>query len=106
MEIYIFTFDDIETLIFDFKNERLIESCNLSVLDDNYGAFDIQLRDKTNKDESSEMYLPFLLKEAINIFRADKNGKYITENNEDFLSVFNRVGIDPFKKDLYDKSNP
>ena len=23
-----------------------------------------------------------------------------------FLSVFNRVGIDPFKKDLYDKSNP
>ncbi len=28
------------------------------------------------------------------------------KNNEDFLSVFNRVGIDPFKKDLYDKSNP
>ena len=28
------------------------------------------------------------------------------KNNEDFLSVFKRVGIDPFKKDLYDKSNP
>lgn len=79
-----------QPVIFDFKNERLIESCNLSVLDDNYGAFDIQLRDKSNKDESSEMYLPFLLKEAINIFRADKNGKYITENNEDFL---NETGV-------------
>lgn len=74
-----------QPVIFDFINERLLESCNLSVLDDNYGAFDIQLRDKTNKDENSAMYLPFLLKEAIAIFRNDKNSKYTSENNEDFL---------------------
>jgi hypothetical protein len=57
----------------------------LGVLDDNYGAFDIQVRDVTNRDENSELYLPFLLKEAINIFREDKNEKYISEKNQDFL---------------------
>ena len=54
-------------------------------LDDNYGVFDIQVRDVTNKDENSELYLPFLLKEAINIFSQDKNEKYISEKNQDFL---------------------
>ena len=60
-----------QPVIFDFKNDRLLESCNLGTLDDNYGAFDIQVRDVTNKDENIELYLPFLLKEAINIFRDD-----------------------------------
>ena len=66
-----------QPVVFEFKNERLLESCNLTNLDDNYGAFDIQVRDVTNKDENSELYLPFLLKEAINIFGEDKNEKYI-----------------------------
>ena len=74
-----------QPVIFDFKNDRILESCNLAVLDDNFGAFDVNLRDKTNTDDNSELYLPFLLKEAINIFREDKEGKYISENNEDFL---------------------
>jgi len=74
-----------QPVIFDFKNKSILENCNLAVLDDNYGAFDINLRDKTNTDDNSELYLPFLLKEAINIFRDDTEGKYISENNEDFL---------------------
>tara|TARA_B000000475_G_scaffold109597_1_gene88825 strand:+ start:1725 stop:2573 length:849 start_codon:yes stop_codon:yes gene_type:complete len=74
-----------QPVVFEFKNERLLESCNLTNLDDNYGAFDIQVRDVTNKDENSELYLPFLLKEAINIFGEDKNEKYISEKNQDFL---------------------
>ena len=74
-----------QPVVFDFKNDRLLESCNLGTLDDNYGAFDIQVRDVTNKDENIELYLPFLLKEVINIFRDDKNEKYISEKNQDFL---------------------
>ena len=74
-----------QPVVFEFKNNRLLESCNLANLDDNYGAFDIQVRDVTNKDENSELYLPFLLKEAINIFGEDKNEKYISEKNQDFL---------------------
>ena len=74
-----------QPVVFEFQNERLLESCNLATLDDNYGAFDIQVRDVTNKDENSELYLPFLLKEAINIFSQDKSEKYISEKNQDFL---------------------
>ena len=72
-------------VIFEFHNDRLLESCNLATLDDNYGAFDIQVRDVTNKDDNTELYLPFLLKEAINIFSQDKSEKYISEKNQDFL---------------------
>ncbi len=74
-----------QPVVFEFSNERLLESCNLGSLDDNYGAFDIKLRDIQNKDDNSELYLPFLFKEALNIFQNDKASKYITENNGDFL---------------------
>ena len=74
-----------QPVIFEFHNDRLLESCNLASLDDNYGAFDIQVRDVTNKDDNTELYLPFLLKEAINIFSQDKSEKYISEKNQDFL---------------------
>jgi hypothetical protein len=74
-----------QPVVFEFSNERLLESCNLASLDDNYGAFDIKLRDTQQKDENSELYLPFLLKEALKVFQDDKNAKYITETNSEFL---------------------
>ena len=74
-----------QPVVFEFSNERLLESCNLASLDDNYGAFDIKLRDTQQNDENSELYLPFLLKEALKVFQDDNNAKYITENNGDFL---------------------
>ena len=40
------------------------------------------------------------IKTIIKTFEVNKKTK-----NEDFLSVFNRIGIDAFKKDLYEKSN-
>ena len=74
-----------QPVVFEFTNERLLESCNLASLDDSYGAFDIKLRDTKHSDDTSEMYLPFLFKEAIKIFQNDKDSKYITENNTEFL---------------------
>ena len=73
-----------QPVVFDFYNESLLNNCNLVNLDDLYGAFDINMRDISNKDENSELYLPFLLKEAINIFNDDKNEKFISEKNQDF----------------------
>ena len=74
-----------QPVIFDFNNDSILESCNLASLDDLYGAFDINMRDMSNKDENTEMYLPFLLKEALNIFKEDSNQKFISEKNQDFL---------------------
>ena len=51
-----------QPVILDYQIENIIENCNLSTIDDNYGAFDMQLRDTTNTDKDSELYLPFFLK--------------------------------------------
>ena len=40
------------------------------------------------------------IKTIIKTFEVNKKTK-----NEDFLSVFNRIGIDAFKKDLFEKTN-
>ncbi len=75
-----------QPIIFDFYNERIMESCNMEKLNELYGAFDIKLRDTSYKDENSELYLPFVMNEAKNIFQNDSDSKLITENNEDFLT--------------------
>jgi len=74
-----------QPVVFEFTNEKLLESFNLDGIDRNYGAFDSKLRDIHQKDENSEIYLPFLLKEALKVFQGDDKAKYITENNREFL---------------------
>tara|TARA_B100001057_G_scaffold431725_1_gene459417 strand:- start:630 stop:1517 length:888 start_codon:yes stop_codon:yes gene_type:complete len=62
-------------------------NCNILKLDDNYGAFDIKIRSNDFNDDNKELYLPFLLSEALQIFQKNDNSKknIITEANEDFL---------------------
>ena len=74
-----------QPIIFEFLNNKLLETCDLTSLDDNYGVFDIKLRDTQQTDDNSELYLPFLFKEAIKVFQNDDKSKYITENNMEFL---------------------
>ena len=74
-----------QPVIFDFNNENIKETCNLNFIDDTYNAFDIQIRDVKNSDENSENHIPLLFSEAIKLFQNDKNKKFITEKNADFL---------------------
>tara|TARA_B100000902_G_scaffold399944_1_gene473852 strand:- start:2516 stop:3412 length:897 start_codon:yes stop_codon:yes gene_type:complete len=74
-----------QPVIFDMYNTQLIDNCSLIALDDKYNAFEISIRDINNKDQKSEQYVPLLLKESIELFKNDKEKKYITEKNEDFL---------------------
>ena len=74
-----------QPVMIDYNIDNIIENCNISTVDDNYGAFDIQIRDVSDRDKDNEMYLPFLFKEAINLFQKDEKKKYITEKNYDFL---------------------
>tara|TARA_A100001015_G_scaffold313753_1_gene421711 strand:+ start:660 stop:1556 length:897 start_codon:yes stop_codon:yes gene_type:complete len=74
-----------QPVIFDMYNTQLIDNCSLMSLDDKYNAFEISIRDINNKDQKSEQYVPLLLKESIELFKNDKEKKYITEKNEDFL---------------------
>ena len=75
-----------QPVIFEFENTQLKESCNLATLEDVYGAFDIKIRNmEDDTDDTKEMYLPFLLKEAVHLFQNDKKKVYMSENNMDFL---------------------
>lgn len=75
-----------QPVVFDFFNENLQEDLNIEKLESEYGAFDVNLRDNENTDKNTEQYLPFLLKEALTIFREGDNKKYFSEKNQDFLT--------------------
>ena len=49
-----------QPVIFDFDSGEILESCNLSFIDDTYNAFDIKIRDVNNRDKNSELYIPLL----------------------------------------------
>jgi hypothetical protein len=70
-----------------FKTEltEVINNCTLTTIDDSYGAFDIKLRNVNERNSKDELYLPIACNDAIKLFQTDKDKKFITENNGDFL---------------------
>lgn len=78
-----------QPILFQYDNEKIMNDFNLTNIVEQYGAFDIYLRNRKNDDitdEKTELYIPFILRECIELFLQDKERKYITENNMDFLN--------------------
>jgi hypothetical protein len=74
--------------LFDYANERLMESCTLPAMRSTYGAFDVRLRnvkDAAEEADATDLYVPLTLHAVAETFRSDKEARYITENNGDFL---------------------
>lgn len=75
-----------QPVIFNYiQGQEIIDKCNLINVMEQYGAFDIQLLNLEKRDNTNELYLPFILNETVELFKNDVQGKYLTENNEDFL---------------------
>ena len=74
-----------QPVIFDYKVDGLMKECNLDYIGNNFGAFDIKVRNVKEYDDESELYLPLTLNTAMEIFRKDENERFISENNYDFL---------------------
>jgi len=74
-----------QPVYFNFNNDNLKNKCTLESLEENYGAFDIKLRDMKNIEEDNELVLPFVLTEALEILQNDKQSRFISELNKDFL---------------------
>ena len=77
-----------QPVLFDYPNERLMESCTLSAIRSAYGAFDVRLRnvkDAADEADTTEPYVPLTLHAAAESFRSDKESRYVSENNGDFL---------------------
>ena len=66
-----------QPVLFDYANERLMESCTLPAIRASYGAFD--------EADATELYMPLTLHAAAESFRSDKESRYVSENNGDFL---------------------
>lgn len=63
----------------------LLENCNLNIIGKTYSAFDMKIRNKTEQDDMTELYLPLTWDKTMQLFQQDKESKYFTETNSDFL---------------------
>lgn len=74
-----------QPVMFHFENADIMQNAQLPSVVDSYGAFDIKVRNNTSNDDKSERWLPFILRESIELCRNDSKGNYYSENNQDFL---------------------
>jgi len=74
-----------QPVVLNMNIDNIVNNCTLALLDDNYGAFDVKIRNTLDHNNNNELYLPLVLNEAIRVFQSDTHGKFITENNVDFL---------------------
>jgi len=74
-----------QPILFNFNNERILESCQRKSLLDTYGAFDVKIRNIKQKDADTNLYVPLAFSNALTVVNDDKEMKYIAENNTDFL---------------------
>lgn len=71
-----------QPIYFKFNNDELKRKCILENLEEMYGGFDVKIRD--NNDDEGIM-LPFLLKDACVVLQNDKEKRFVSECNNDFL---------------------
>lgn len=74
-----------QPVLFDYKNDNLMEIMNITKMEETYGAFDVKIRNIANKEKNTETYLPIILSEVVKLFQTKMNSKVIIENNSDFL---------------------
>lgn len=78
-----------QPILFNFQNERILESCQRSNILDTYGAFDVKIRNikqtEKDKDTDANLYVPLAFSNAVKVVREDNEAKYLVENNADFL---------------------
>lgn len=74
-----------QPVLFDFDNKKIIETSSKDYIANNYPAFEIKIRNTLEKDDNAELFVPLALHSAIKLFENDKQTKFYSENNSDFL---------------------
>ena len=74
-----------QPVLFDFDNQKILETSNKTFINNNYTAFEVKIRNSKEIDNNTEFYVPLALHAAIKLFDEDKNSNYYSENNKDFL---------------------
>ena len=74
-----------QPVIFDYQNDSLLEMCKVAAIIEHYSAFDVKLRNVKEVDDNTDLHIPVTLKAAVSLLSGDKDAKYISEKNGDFL---------------------
>lgn len=74
-----------QPVVTEFINDNLTNSCNFNNIKANYSAHDIKIRNIKEYDDETELYVPLAINESVELFKKDKDAKYISEHNSDFL---------------------
>jgi len=75
-----------QPVLFDFENaNKIMETTNQQFIETNYSSFEIKIRNMKEDDTNTELFIPLPLKNALQLFKEDKNSVYLSENNNDFL---------------------
>lgn len=74
-----------QPVLFETDTTKINETTNKSYLQNNYGAFEIKIRNVKSTETQSERYIPLPIKSAYSLFDEDKSCSYLSENNGEFL---------------------
>jgi len=69
-----------QPVLFKYNKPLILENFKIDRIEKEYGVFDVGIRKKDD-----DLYLPVLLKEAVDLFRSDKEKNYFSEKNHEFL---------------------
>jgi len=75
-----------QPVIFDYNNEKIIETTNSRFILENYPAFEMNIRNINEDDVNNELYVNLPLHASMKLFEEDKNSSYFSENNHEFLN--------------------
>ena len=75
-----------QPVLLKYYDENIFNTCKKENLLENYGAFDIKVRNVHMKPTGeNELYMPLRLNDVITTIKNDEESKYLTENNSEFL---------------------
>jgi hypothetical protein len=74
-----------QPVLFDFDNQKIMDTSNKTYISNNYYAFETKIRNIKDTDSNTELYMPLPLHATIKLFNEDTSGSYFSENNSEFL---------------------
>jgi len=74
-----------QPVLFEFDNQKILETSKKDYINNNYYAFEVKIRNTKELDPDSELYMPLPLHASVKLFDEDKSASYFSENNGDFL---------------------
>jgi hypothetical protein len=77
-----------QPVLFDFDNEKIINTTKKDFITSNYPAFELKIRNINDSDNEalSELYVPLPLHSSVKLFDEDNKSQYFSENNSEFLT--------------------